>query len=78
MTLEQVLLAALSVGGGVLGWFARELYGAVNKLKEDLKLLEVRIGTDYVRYDRLQDAMKPVLETLQEIKQALSHKVDKP
>lgn len=78
MNLEQVLLAALSVGGGVLGWFARELYGAVNKLKEDLKLLEVRIGTDYVRYDRLQDAMKPVLESLQEIKQALTHKVDKP
>lgn len=78
MTLEQAFIALLSFSCGVLGWFGRELYTAVNKLKEDLKLLEVRIGTDYVRYDRLQDAMKPILESLHEIKQALSHKADKP
>jgi formiminotetrahydrofolate cyclodeaminase len=29
------------------------------------------------RYDRLQDALKPIKETLDEIKQSLQHKADK-
>ena len=61
----------------VLGWFARELYGATQALRKDLSALEVRIGTDYVRYDRLQDAFKPIMESLHEIKLALSGKADK-
>lgn len=61
----------------VLGWFARELYGATQGLRRDLSALEVRIGTDYVRYDRLRDALKPIMESLHEIKQTLTGKVDK-
>jgi hypothetical protein len=61
-----------------LGWFARELWAAVQKLKDDLAQLQVRIGTDYIRYDRLQDAMKPIMDSLAEIKQALASKADKP
>lgn len=77
MTLEQAFIVLLGLACGVLGWFGRELYAAVNKLKDDIRLLEVRIGTDYVRYDRLQDALRPVMETLNEIKRTLEHKVDK-
>jgi hypothetical protein len=46
-------------------------------LRDDLQKLEVKLSTDYVRYDRLQDAFKPIMQSLEEIKQALSHKVDK-
>lgn len=77
MTFEQVFMVGLSVGFGVLGWFARELWSAVQKMKEDLNRLEVRIGGEFVRYDRLQDALKPILDGLSEIKRALEHKVDK-
>jgi len=66
-----------AAGCGALGWFGRELYQAVNKLKDEVQKLEVKIGTDYVRYDRLQDALKPIAQTLDEIKQALQHKADK-
>ena len=78
MTFEQVFMAGLSVAFTVLGWFARELWNAVQKLKEDLGKLEIRIGTDYVRYDRLQDALKPIMSSLEDIKAALTHKADKP
>lgn len=78
MTIEQALLGMLGLACSVIGWFARELYMAINKLKEDLGRLEIRIGTDYVRYDRLQDALKPIKDTLDDIKAALSHKADKP
>ena len=77
MSIEQILIGMLGLACGAIGWFACEIYNAVQKLKDDLRLLEVRIGTDYVRYDRLQDALKPIKETLDEIKQSLQHKADK-
>lgn len=61
----------------VLGWFARELYAATQSLRHDLSALEIRISNDYVRYDRLQDAFKPVMDSLHEIKQTLAGKADK-
>lgn len=77
MSLEQVFLTALAMGGAVLGWLARELWAAVQKLRSDLQRLEVRISTDFVRYDRLQDALKPILSTLQRIEETLAQKADK-
>ena len=77
MNLEQIFMALLAVSTGALGWFSRSLWDAVIKLKEDLNRLEVKISAEYVRYDRLQDAFKPVLEALAEIKQTLQHKQDK-
>ncbi len=78
MTLEQYFLALIGVGCTVLGWFARELYGATQSLRKDLSALETKIGTDYVRYDRLQDAMRPIMTKLEKIEDALTHKMDKP
>lgn len=77
MTIEQLFIALLACCSGVLGWFARELYSAVNRLRDDLQKLEVKLSAEYVRYDRMQDAMKPIMQSLEEIKAALSHKVDK-
>lgn len=77
MNYQEVIMMALSGACGVLGWFARELYAATQSLRKDLTALEVRIGTDYVRYDRLADALKPVLESLHDIKISLRDKADK-
>lgn len=77
MDWTQIALAGLGLGFTVLGWFARELWSAVQQLKTDLGKLEVKIGTDYVRYDRLQDALKPVIDKLSRIEDALSHKQDR-
>lgn len=77
MNTEQLFLFGLSVATGLLGWFARELYAAVQQLRADLAELEVRIGTDYVRYDRLRDALEPIKSGIDEIKEALRHKADK-
>jgi septal ring factor EnvC (AmiA/AmiB activator) len=78
MELSQIALAGLGLVCSVLGWFARELYSATQKLREDLSKLEAQIGRDYIRYDRLQDALKPIMESLSEIKHTLSQKADKP
>lgn len=77
MEINQIAMWILGVACAVLGWFARELYTATQNLRRDLSALENRIGLDYVRYDRLQDAMKPILDSLTEIKYTLTGKADK-
>lgn len=68
----------LALACGILGWFARELYSATQSLRRDLTALEIKIGTDYVRYDRLAVSLQPIMDSLSEIKQSLKEKVDKP
>jgi hypothetical protein len=77
MDLEQILIGLLSVVSVGLGWFGRELWSAVQELKRDLAALRVRVGEEYVRYDRLQDALKPIHEVLARIENTLTHKADK-
>ena len=77
MEMQQLALWALGVVSALLGWFARELYAATQQLRKDLSALEVQITSDYVRYDRLQDAMKPIMDSLSEIKHTLDGKADK-
>lgn len=62
---------------GVGGWFMRQLWDIVKRLQNELAALEVRIAKEYVPYDRLQDALKPIMDSLSEIKDTLRHKVDK-
>jgi hypothetical protein len=77
MDLNQIFIFALACIVGALGWFARVLYDATQSLKSDVNDLRVLIATEFVRYDRMQDAMKPIMDSLQEIKQTLSTKADK-
>ena len=77
MNLEQAFLVLLGVVCTGLGWFANQLFHAVESLKQDLNDLEVRIVSDFVRYDRLQEMLKPIASGSEEIKESLKHKADK-
>lgn len=77
MEVSQIMLWVLGTACTVLGWFARELYTATQSLRKDLSDLQRHIASDYVRYDRLQDALKPIMDSLHEIKQTLAGKADK-
>lgn len=83
--LQGAVTTLLSIASVVLGWLARELWEAVKSLRKDLSdlggdlaALEVRMSRDYVSYDRLRDALEPVMTALGDIKQALRDKQDKP
>jgi len=77
MESTQIVLWVLGISCACLGWFARQVWSAVTNLKDEVNELRIMIGTDYVRYDRLQDAFKPIMDSLQEIKQTLAGKADK-
>lgn len=72
-----IALGVVGLATTVLGWFARQLWDAVQTLRKDLTSLQILISADYVRYDRLGDALKPIIESLAEIKEALKEKADK-
>lgn len=77
MTTEQILIGIIGLVCTVLGWFARELYQATQDLRRDISALEVQINRDYVRYDRLHDALKPIADGIAEVKELLKGKADK-
>lgn len=73
----EIILGLVSIATGVLGWFARQLWDAVQALRKDLTSLQVQISNDYVRYDRLKDILKPLMDGIEEIKEILRTKVDR-
>jgi len=83
-TLIWIVNGLLVVSSTVIGWFARQLWDAVKELKNDLGTLqkdlghlEVKLAKEYVPYDRLKDALEPIMNALIEIKDTLKTKADK-
>jgi hypothetical protein len=68
------------VGGAivaVIGWFARELWSAVQSLKNDIQRIEVDLPTSYVRKVDLEAKFDKLEATLQRILDKLDSKADK-
>ena len=68
-----VIGIALSVGG----WFARQMWEAVQNLKTDINKLEVKLPTEYIRKDEFSERLVEVLSALRRIENKLDDKVDK-
>ena len=61
----------------VLGWFARQLWDAVQDLKRDMKQIEVDLPTHYVRKEDLDVRLDRLEAALNRIFERLDHKADK-
>jgi hypothetical protein len=75
---NQHLINAL-IGGGfaILGWFARELWGAVKELKADLAALRQDLPKEYVAKDDYREDIREIKAMLAKIFEKLDAKVDK-
>ena len=71
----------INIGIGSLlavgGWFARQLWDAVQKLKTDMSQLELSISDKYVRKDDFKDGIKELKEMLSKIFDKLDSKADR-
>lgn len=54
-----------------MGWFLRELWGAVKELRSDLHKLEVNLPTNYIRRDEFAEGVRQIREDLQIVFQRL-------
>lgn len=61
----------------VMGWFARELWGAVKELRGDLGKLREELARDYISKDDFKDALAEVRDLLRRIDEKLDRKQDK-
>lgn len=73
MILNIVLGSALAIGG----WFVRQMWDAVQKLKDDLKRIEVDMPTHYVRKDEMAARFDRIEDLLDKLYEKLDNKVDK-
>lgn len=69
----------ISIGSllAVGGWFARQLWDAVQKLKTDMSRLELSISDNYVKKDDWKDGIKELKEMLGKIFDKLDSKADR-
>ena len=77
MEMQTIIDLAISGAMAVLGWFARELWGAVKELRRDLNILEVNLPKEYVLKVDMDQRMKHIEDMVQRIYDKLDNKADK-
>ena len=77
MEFQQLVNLIVGTTLSVLGWFARQLWQAVQDLKEDMKKVEVALPTHYVRKEELESRLDKLEAILMKIHDKLDSKVDK-
>lgn len=74
---QNIINWVLAAVSSVLGWFARELWTAVQELKKDLALLREELPKTYVQKDDFKDFKRELLSVLERIEHKLDQKEDK-
>lgn len=59
------------------GWFARQLWEMVEKLKEDIQRIEIELPTNYVRKDEINQRFDRLESMIEKISDKLDLKADK-
>jgi hypothetical protein len=72
-TINMAVGAALAV----VGWFARQLWEAVQSLKGDIHQIEIDLPVNYVRKDDMDKRMDHIENMFQRIYDKLDGKADK-
>jgi chaperonin cofactor prefoldin len=77
MTDQAIINLIIGAVLSVLGWFARQLWDAVQDLKRDMKQIEVDLPTHYVRKEDLESRLDRIEASLNRIFERLDNKADK-
>jgi len=77
MDWQNVINLAFGVALPVAGWFFRQLWDAVQKLKDDIKKIEIDLPTSYVKKSELESQYNKIEAMLEKIWDRLDQKVDK-
>jgi len=67
MDMQSLLNIAAGSAIAVGGWFARQLWDSVQKLKEEVHQIEVDLPHNYVRRDEFRDVLKEIRDIQTEI-----------
>ena len=74
---QSTINIAISVALAVAGWFGRQLWEAVQKLKDDIHRIEADLPRTYVLKDDMDKRMDHIETMFQRIYDKLDGKADK-
>jgi hypothetical protein len=77
MEMQTLIDTAMGAGFALGGWLGRQVWDAVQKMKEDIHRLEVDLPSNYIRKDEFLDAMREIKDMLAKIFDKLDAKADK-
>jgi len=77
METQHLINLAAGIALSVIGWFARQMWDAVQSLKMDINRLEVKLLSEYVSKHEFNDRWIEVLKALRRIEERLDDKADK-
>lgn len=77
MDYQTLINFSISAALALIGWLARELWGAVKELRRDLHSIETKLPQVYVRRDEFSDAIKRIEDICTRIFDKLDGKMDK-
>lgn len=78
MDLQTVINVGAAGALAACGWFARQMWGAVNELRNDLAKLREELPKTYLTRNDFKDGMHEIKTLLITIDQKLDRKLDKP
>lgn len=67
----------VTVGIGLIGFLAKELWSAVKELRKDLTIIEVALPKNYVQKDEYRQDLREIKTMLEKISDKLDAKADK-
>jgi Zn-dependent M32 family carboxypeptidase len=71
----------INIGGaaivGAMGWFARQLWDAVQKLKDDMNRLELHLSNNYMKSQDIRQMFNRIEIQLDKILDKVDQKADK-
>jgi len=77
MDWQNVINLVFSVALPIAGWFFRQLWDAVQKLKDDIKKIEIDLPTSYAKKTDMESQYNKIETMLEKIFDKLDTKVDK-
>jgi hypothetical protein len=77
MDFQSAINFTLGAVLSVIGWFARQLWDSVQKLKDDIRKIEIDLPTNYARKVDLDARFDRLEATLEKIFDRLENKADK-
>ena len=77
MDWQNIINIGIGAVLSIMGWFARQLWDSVQKLKSDIQRIEIDLPTSYVKKSDMQTQFNKIEAMLEKIFDKLDAKVDK-
>jgi hypothetical protein len=77
MDWQVIFNVSLAASLSAIGWFARQIWDSVQKLKDDVKQIEIDLPTHYVKKDELAVRFDRIEHLLDKVYEKLDQKADR-